>query len=222
MTRTSTVPTSALQEALHAHWLSAWQDLALPAPAGLFDALITAWSEPWRHYHALQHLGECLDHLARERAHAQRPGEIALALFFHDAVYELQANDNEARSADWADRALADAQVPADAIARVHALVMATCHNAVPIEPDAQLLVDIDLSILGAPSARFAEYEAQIRREYAHVPPEVFEPRRHRILGTFLARQPIYQTPGVHARCEAQARINLAGALAVAPRPPQR
>ena len=35
---------------------------------------------------------------------------------------------------------------------------------------DEQLLVDIDLAILGADTARFAEYQTQIRREYAHVP----------------------------------------------------
>lgn len=215
-----TTPASQAHHPLQAHWQQAWQDLNLPAPQQLLDALIAAWSEPWRHYHALQHLGECLEALARERQHAERPGEVALALFFHDAVYELQASDNEARSAAWADRTLADAQVPPDAVARVHALIMATCHNAAPTEPDAQLLVDIDLAILGAPPARFAEYEAQIRREYAHVPADVFEPRRKRILGTFLARDPIYQTPGLHARCEAQARVNLAQAIA-APWPPR-
>lgn len=214
----------AAETALRTHWQQAWQDLGRPAPAGLFEALLAAWSEPWRHYHTLQHLGECLDALARERAHAQHPGELALALFFHDAVYDLQASDNEARSAEWAQRALADAQVPNEAIARVHALIMATCHMAgsqaaaaQPLVPDTPLLVDIDLAILGAAPARFAQYEAQIRREYAHVPPEVFEPRRRRILGSFLAREPLYQTPGLQARCEAQARVNLAQAIAAAP-----
>lgn len=208
-------PQPAPQEALHRHWQQAWQDLARPAPQPLFDALIAAWSEPWRHYHTRQHLGECLDALARERAQARHPGEIALALFFHDAVYDLQASDNEARSADWSDRALTASGLPPEAVARVHALIMATCHQAAPTEPDAQLLVDIDLAILGAPPARFAEYETQIRREYAHVPPALFEPRRRRILGSFLARQPIYQTPSLQARCEAQARLNLAQAIAV-------
>ncbi|WP_225784287.1 N-methyl-D-aspartate receptor NMDAR2C subunit [Xenophilus sp. Marseille-Q4582] len=203
-------------DALLRHWQQAWHDLARPAPQPVFDALIAAWSEPWRHYHTLQHLGECLDALARERAQARHPGEIALALFFHDAVYDLQASDNEARSADWADRALTGAGLPPQAVARVHGLVMATRHQAAPTEPDAQLLVDIDLAILGAPPARFAEYEAQIRREYAHVPPEVFEPRRGRILGGFLARRPLYQTSGLQARCEAQARLNLVQAIAAA------
>ena len=209
-------PGDSPDHALRRHWEHAWQDLRLPAPAGLVDALIAAWSEPWRHYHTKQHLLECLDLLAVERAAAQQPGEVALALFFHDAVYDLQAADNEARSADWATQALTQAGMPADAVARVHALVMATCHDAAPTaaHPDAQLLVDIDLSILGAPPARYAEYEAQIRREYAHVPPDIFEPRRKRILGSFLAREPIYQTAGMHARREAQARVNLKQAIA--------
>lgn len=206
---------------LQTHWQRAWQDLGLeaqddvhpPLVSTLFRELIAAWSEPWRHYHTCQHLLECLDAFDRERAHAQRPGEVALALFFHDAVYDLQGHDNEARSADWSTRALRQAGVPGDAVARVHALIMATCHNAVPTEPDAQLLVDIDLAILGAPPERFAEYEVQIRREYAHVPPHVFEPRRKRILGSFLERQPLYQTPGMQARCEPQARINLSKAI---------
>ncbi len=75
------------------------------------------------------------------------------------------------------------------------------------------LLVDIDLSILGAPAPRFAEYERQIRVEYAHVPPEVFEPRRRQILGSFLARDPLYLTPSIRAEREAQARHNLRQAI---------
>ena len=85
--------------ALLAHWRTAWRDMGLAAPQGLFERLHAAWSEPWRHYHTPQHLDECLDALARERPQARAPGKIALALFFHDAVYELQAADNEARSA---------------------------------------------------------------------------------------------------------------------------
>lgn len=213
MNRNPAPQDTGLDDALRTHWDRAWRDMALPPPAGLIDTLIDAWAEPWRHYHTRQHLLECLDVLARERAAARAPGEIALALFFHDAVYDLQAIDNESRSADWAVQALIQAGVRNDAVARVHTLIMATCHNTTPTEPDAQLLVDIDLAILGAPPARFAEYEAQIRREYAHVPPAVFEPRRRRILGAFLARDPLYQTPGVHARCERQARANLGQAV---------
>lgn len=201
-------------EARRAAWLDAWRTLCTAAPGeALLAELQARYREPHRAYHTLQHLDECLENLARERGHAQRPAEIALALWFHDAIYDVHRHDNEERSADWGRQALLDAGAPADAAERVHALVMATRHQAQPQEADAQLLVDIDLSILGAPAARFAEYERQIRIEYAHVPPEVFEPRRRLILGAFLAREPLYLTPSIRARLEAQARINLGRAL---------
>jgi len=204
--------------ARHAAWVEAWRALGVQAPDNapsnaLFDALLARYGEAHRAYHTLQHLDECLAGLALERGHAKRPAEIALALWFHDAIYDVHRHDNEERSADWARQALRDAGVDADAAQCVHALVMATRHQAQPEEADAQLLVDIDLSILGAPAPRFAEYEQQIRIEYAHVPPEIFELRRRQILGSFLARDPLYLTPSIRARLEAQARLNLQRAI---------
>ncbi|GAA4342586.1 metal-dependent hydrolase [Variovorax defluvii] len=201
-------------EARRAAWQDAWRDLGTTASDdALLAQLETRYAEPHRAYHTLQHLDECLEGLARERTRALRPGEVALALFFHDAIYDVHGHDNEERSADWARQAMLDARVSPDAAQRVHALVMATRHQAQPQEADAQLLVDIDLSILGAPAPRFAEYERQIRIEYAHVPPDVFEPRRKRILGAFLAREPLYLTPSIRATREEQARHNLRQAI---------
>ena len=201
-------------EARRTAWDHAWRELGTPVPDdALFAELQARYREPHRAYHTLQHLDECLDSLARERSHAQRPAEIALALWFHDAIYDVNRHDNEERSADWARQALLAAGAPADAAERVRALVMATRHEAQPQQADAQLLVDLDLSILGAPAPRFAEYERQIRIEYAHVPPDVFEPRRRRILGAFLAREPLYLTPSIRAQREAQARLNLRQAI---------
>jgi predicted metal-dependent HD superfamily phosphohydrolase len=200
--------------ARRAWWIDAWRELGVDAPdEALLAGLLARYGEPHRAYHTLQHLDECLEALARERSHTERPAEIALALWFHDAIYDVHRHDNEARSADWAQQALRAAGVAEDAARRIHALVMATRHQAQPGGTDAQLLVDIDLSILGAPAARFAEYERQIRTEYAHVPPEVFEPRRREILGGFLARDPLYLTGSIRAKLEAQARLNLQKAI---------
>lgn len=128
-------------------------------------------------------------------------------------MYDVKAHDNEARSADWAVTALLAAGVSAEVQARAHALIMATKHTAAPLAGDAALLVDIDLAILGAAPARFAEYEWQIRQEYAWVPAEVFVEKRKAVLQGFQDQAPIYGTALFQTRLEAQARRNLADAL---------
>ena len=91
---------------------------------------------------------------------------------------------------------------------------MATRHAALPTGSDQQLLVDIDLAILGADAARFAEYERQIRAEYAFVPEATSQARRRAVLAAFLDRERIYSTPRLHDELEPRARANLAMAIA--------
>ena len=198
---------------LHHHWLHTWSELQHTPPLGLYEQLLQAYSEPQRHYHTLQHLAECLQ-LQSESAHlVQRPAEIAIALWFHDAVYDVKAHDNEARSADWAVTALQAAGVSAEVQARAHALIMATEHTAASLTGDAALLVDIDLAILGAAPARFAEYERQIQQEYAWVPEDVFVEKRRAVLQGFMGRAQIYSTTFFHQILENPARANLLKAL---------
>ena len=80
-------------------------------------------------------------------------------------------------------------------------------------QDDASAITDIDLTILGAERARFDEYEADIRREYAFVPEDQFRRRRREILQSFLARPAIYATPWFHERYEARARENLSRSI---------
>lgn len=177
------------------------------------QALRQAWRAPHRHYHSLQHLSECLDLLRAHRALARHPDELVLALWFHDAIYDPRAKDNEERSADWASRALAEADADPAAATRIHALILDTAHSVEPEAGDASLLVDIDLAILGAAPERFAEYERQVRAEYAWVPGFLYRHKRRQVLREFARRQPLYRTPALRERLEAQARTNLAHAV---------
>jgi Uncharacterized protein conserved in bacteria len=90
---------------------------------------------------------------------------------------------------------------------------MFTRHSAAPVGVDAHVLVDADLSILGAPPARFREYEAQVRSEYAWVPDEMFRTTRAQILKELLDRSHLYSTAYFQERYEAQARRNLQHSL---------
>ncbi len=180
------------------------------------DDLLARHAEPARAYHTLQHLGECLAAFGLAAHLAEHPAEVEAGLWFHDAVYAPQGDDNEARSATLAQQVLSAAGVAPAPVDRVVALVLATRHMAAEAAPptaDAQLLLDIDLGILGATPERFAEYEQQIRQEYAFVPEPMFRTRRRAVLQHFLDRPRLYGTDFFQARLEERARANLARAV---------
>ena len=195
---------------LSASWSRVWAGIGATGDgAAACEELLARYSEPWREYHTLQHLRECIAAFESAAQLAARPAEVEAGLWFHDAVYELQRSDNEEQSARLAERVLSDAGVPPEVSARVATLILATRHTASPEAPDEQLLVDIDLSILGATEPRFTEYERQIREEYAFVPEAIFREKRRAILQSFTARPRIYSTPHFFCLLEQQARGNL-------------
>ena len=137
-------------------------------------------------------------------------GVVEVALWFHDAVCDTRSHRNELLSAEWAELEL---DTNHSVAAQVRELILATKHDAIPSTPDAQLLADIDLSILGAPRERFLEYETQVRQEYEWVPDEVFRRERVKILQRFLDRPSIYSTAFFRERLEDAARENVADSI---------
>jgi predicted metal-dependent HD superfamily phosphohydrolase len=201
----------AIAQAPHLEgWCSAWSGLGVREPdATLLEQLQRCYAEPHRHYHTVQHLAECFIQFALLHDIAEQPAQIALALWFHDAIYDTHRDDNELCSAEWARASLLAAGVSSQAAEQVHALVMVTRHDAMPATLDERIVVDVDLSILGADAQRFDEYECQVRAEYAWVEESMFRSRRRSILEAFLARPQLYHTPRFIALCEARARGNL-------------
>lgn len=192
---------------LERRWVATLERLgAGPAPE-LWQAIATRYREPERAYHTLHHIAACFVELDASGSAASPALE--LAIFFHDVIYDPRAHDNEEESARYAERSLAALGVPAPVIADVSRLVLVTKHAATPSAPDEQLLVDIDLSILGTESATFDVYEREIRAEYAFVPEVAFNAGRAAILASFLRRDAIFTTPHFHERYEARARENL-------------
>ncbi len=195
-------------------WNTAWSGLSVAPPSeALLDGLLSRYAESHRAYHTLKHIRECFEQFDAARHLAERPAQVELAIWFHDAVYDTRSFDNEERSAEWAARSLLEAGAPSEASDRVRDLVLATKYNAKSTGPDASLVVDVDLAILGAEPVRFNEYEAQVRQEYSWVSETVFREGRSKILRGFLARPHIYATCEFRARFEARARDNLGRSL---------
>lgn len=194
-------------------WRRMWQDLRLTPPPVLED-VIAAYADPSRHYHSIEHLADCLGCFDEVRGMAERPGEVELAIWFHDAIYDSAGHDNEALSAEWARQVILDAGGSEEMAGRVGALIRATDHRAPPGSGDAGLLCDIDLSILGAPHDRFERYERQVRAEYGWVPDRQYREGRAAILRRFLARPRVYATDVFSRRFEDQTKDNLIRSLA--------
>ena len=180
----------------------------------VYEDLIARYGASERRYHNLGHIQACLQLLDTVRGLAGSADAIELAIWFHDAIYDSHRSDNEECSAQLAAEALARLGAPGTLATVVSDLILATRHQAVPARPDAAILVDIDLAILGQPAAIFDAYEAGIRAEYGWVAEEDFRLGRSKVLRGFLRRPRIYATEYFHEALERAARENLARSLA--------
>jgi len=171
-----------------------------------------------RHYHNLRHIEAMLALTEDYRASLHDPEAVEAAIWFHDAIYDSKAKDNEAQSAALAEKSLAG-RTDAERLSRISAMILATATHQLPSRDDpaalrdASLFLDMDLSILGAVPATFDAYERAIRREYAWVEEPMWRAGRGAVLTTFLARPHIFHTEEFRQRFEPQARQNMARSL---------
>jgi predicted metal-dependent HD superfamily phosphohydrolase len=179
------------------------------------SALYKAWD---RHYHNLAHIGAMLALASDYRTSLHDPEAVEAAIWFHDAIYDSKAKDNEARSAALAEKKLAG-HIDAGRLGRISAMILATATHQLPrfddakASRDASLFLDMDLSILGAAPDAFDAYERAVRREYGWVEEPMWHAGRGAVLTGFLARPHIFHTEEFRERFEPQARLNMARSL---------
>ncbi|MBZ9694137.1 MULTISPECIES: hypothetical protein [unclassified Mesorhizobium] len=171
-----------------------------------------------RHYHNLTHIEAMLELADDYRTLLDDPEAVEAAIWFHDAVYDSRAKDNEAQSAALAEQKLAG-RIDAGRLSRVSAMILATATHQLPLfddvaaTRDASLFLDMDLSILGAAPDAFDAYERAVRHEYGWVEEPMWRAGRGAVLKSFLARPHIFHTQEFRQRFEPQARRNIARSL---------
>jgi len=176
------------------------------------DALVAAYADKSRGYHDTLHLMEVLDRLAELAAGGVRfdPVVVALAAWFHDAVYDGE-RDAEERSALWAEQALAATPYAAE-VARL--IRLTETHDPGPEDAAGQALCDADLAILASPADRYDSYVGGVRREYAYLADAEFASGRAAVLHDLVGRERLFHTAYGREHWEAPARGNLARELA--------
>jgi predicted metal-dependent HD superfamily phosphohydrolase len=207
---------SAATADLCAQLAAAWRNLLLPfaepgpAIAVTFAHLANRYSGPSRAYHNLRHLHEVLTIIDQLATVAQDLSAIRFAAWFHDAVYDSWANDNEERNAELAESVLRRFSLAPDLIANVQRLILLTKrHDAAADDGDGHVLLDADLAILGADARRYDDYSWAIRREYAWVAEDAYRSGRSAVLEGFLKRPNIYRTAVLSQSHECPARHNI-------------
>lgn len=191
--------------------------LPFDLPAAQLAEIELAHTRPARAYHNIGHVQALLHHFrdVENGPGWRQPREVALAVLYHDAIYEAGRADNESRSAQLAVEAIArwspDQGIDA---ARVAELINLTARHgqlrADQLDADAALFLDSDMAILGAPADVFDAYDRGIAQEYRDkVPGFLFRINRRRFLKGVLAQPRIFFSDFFHERYDAAARANL-------------
>ena len=182
--------------------------------------LRTRYAEPHRSYHGQAHVDALLDGLTQEAGAMRHPAAAELAVWYHDAIYDPAATDNEDRSAALLLGEMTGLVCP-DVLQAAAVMIYATAGHTLPpgldeeLRADVATFLDLDMAVLGTAPAEYAAYEAGVAAEYAPVYGlEAFRTGRGAFLRGMLARERLFLTERFHRRLDAVARVNLRHAMA--------
>lgn len=197
--------------------LSAWTAITGKSRPAVdsWARLVGRWSEPHRRYHGIGHLTAVLLFVNEYADHAEDPDAVRLAAWYHDAIYDPLAVDNEERSAALAESELAALGLPEDQVSEAARLVRLTAgHDPAAGDRNGELLNDADLLVLASPAEAYVVYLNAIREEYAQVSDADFRAGRACVLTALLAAPKLYRLAAL-APLEASARSNLGAELSL-------
>lgn len=148
-----------------------------------------------RPYHNWHHIEECIEQFMRVRSQFKKPDVVEMALYFHDAIYDVTKNDSEDQSASLFIEKMGSLNF--DFRWAVEKFIKRTkwVGNEYPLtmSDEEKLLHDIDFSIFSADWERFLEYDESIAKEYAgYAPEDIFKKGRRDFLSGF---RRIFETP---------------------------
>lgn len=198
----------------HEHWRSSLKALGADPGAGenFYQGLMRRYGSNKRHYHSLSHIEALFRHFEQYREELRQPELVALAIWYHDAVYSTLRKGSEARSASLAKKQLGELGIKQEAIEVIATMIRQTADHHGPLlseDPDLAWFLDFDLSILGTEPKDYNRYAENIRKEYKLIPEPLYTAGRARVLHKMLEAEYLYYTPAFRRSHERNARENL-------------
>ncbi len=197
-----------MQQRFISLWERCMPDRMVRSAEDVYRELEGRYSHPHRHYHDLRHILACLRHFDTISDQLTWPDAVEMALWFHDVIWEPDADDNERRSAELF-LGCAEGDADTNFLEVVHNLVMMTVHPSEPQSVDEQFTVDIDLASFGLPWEEFIRLGELVRNEFPHVSDRDFDSDQLRIFEMLASRPYFYFTEFFRSRYDATAQSNL-------------
>jgi len=201
-----------LNSTLKTYFVKTFEELTIIPVNDLWLDVLNKYSESWRFYHNLNHIAECLNELRTLSLSPEEDLKIELAIWFHDIIYNRKSSTNEEDSAHYFQEQAKNLNISSQLVESVVNYILSTKNHNVSNtceDKSLKLFLDIDLSILGADTQRFLDYDKAIRQEYSWVPGFLYNAKRKSILKSFLKKDTIFKTPEFFEKYEGKARKNI-------------
>ncbi len=177
--------------------------------------IIECWKEIYasytgksRYYHNLGHLSNMISELNEIESSVSELDTILFSIYYHDIVYKSTKSDNEYQSALLFEKRISKTNFPE--IQKCYKQIEATKEHKTSVDEDANILLDLDLSILGKDKSEYQEYCSNIRKEYSIYPDFMYHTGRKKVLNHLLNLDSIFKTKYFLDKYEESARKNLA------------
>ncbi len=176
------------------------------------DFLVKQYSSSSRLYHNLQHLTFMLDELEQCSCKPDNREALIFSIFYHDVIYKASKKDNELQSAIVLEKHLSKTDFKYIQLCKES--IHATKEHKKSANSDINLLLDLDLAILGQNAEKYTSYTQKIRKEYDLYPDFLYKPARRKAMIHFLKQKQIFKTVEFFDKYEKQARENIYNEIA--------
>ena len=185
--------------------------------------LTTLYSQPWRRYHNIVHINDCMTELETFWDAGTGQPEftfddfqiVETAIWYHDAVYNPYSKRNEERSAYLVIDCLLSrvGKSEKDFIIKVNDAIVSTKYHLTDIETESSIatkvMMDIDLSGLGNSWEQYDTNSQNIMDEYYNSSEEEIIEGRLAFLTKLNKKEHFYYTSYFRHKYEVRARENV-------------
>lgn len=172
-----------------------------------WSEICNSYTSKGRYYHDLSHLENMLEEIEKVKDMVNDLDALYFSIFYHDIVYKPLKNNNEHKSALIFNKNISKTRFKN--IAACMQQIEATKKHEFATEKDTNILLDLDLLVLGQSAASYDAYAINVRKEYQMVPTFMYNSGRKKVLEHFLNMNSIYKTAYFQNKYELNAKENL-------------